>query len=114
MNYVDIAPYPDRPARKMLVSALPQPPDTDASNCHPSRVGDPGVLPLEKKLNFYAQNHAILCTVLQCVTDSMLLNAVNTWSAASVMLDIPRTTTSLGDGAFRRTACLEQPSSCDP
>jgi len=34
-------------------------------------------------------------------------------SAASMMLDIPRTTTSLGDSICRRqTACLEQPSSC--
>ena len=36
-------------------------------------------------------------------------------SAASMMLDIPRTTTSLGDSICRRrTACLEQPSSCNP
>jgi len=38
------------------------------------------------------------------------------WSATSMMLDIPRTTTSLGDKSIcrRRTACLEQPSSCHP
>ena len=36
-------------------------------------------------------------------------------SAASMMLDIPCTTTSLGESICRRrTACLEQPCSCHP